>query len=132
MAPRFSATTRGVVVSVQTAYLPEQSDAGTWVWGYLVRIENHGPEPVQLLRRTWRITDARGRIQVVEGDGVVGVQPKLGPGEAFEYTSGTPLGTASGFMSGVYHMVVLATGEAFDAEIPAFSLDSVTEARSVH
>ncbi len=134
MAPRFSATTRGVVVSVQTAYLPEQSDpdAGEWVWAYQVRIENHGPEPVQLLRRTWRITDARGRMQVVEGDGVVGVQPKLGPGEAFEYTSGTPLGTASGFMSGVYHMVASATGEAFDTEIPAFSLDSVTEARSVH
>jgi ApaG protein len=134
MAPRYSATTRGVVVSVQPAYLPEHSDpdAGAWVWAYQVRIENRGTEDVQLLRRTWRITDARGRTQVVEGAGVVGEQPRLAPGEAFEYTSGTPLGTASGFMAGTYHMVVSATGEAFDASIPTFSLDGPGEARSVH
>jgi ApaG protein len=69
---------------------------------------------------------------MVEGPGVVGKQPKLAPGEAFEYTSGTPLGTASGFMSGLYHMVVPASGETFDAEIPTFSLDTPTQARSVH
>ncbi len=134
MAPRYSATTRGVAVSVQAAFLPEHSDpgAGTWVWAYQVRIENRGPQEVQLLRRTWRITDARGRTEVVEGPGVVGEQPRLAPGEAFEYTSGTPLGTASGFMSGTYHMVVCATGEAFDAEVPTFSLDSPSEARSLH
>ena len=134
MAPRYSATTRGVVVSVQTAFLPEHSDpdAGAWVWAYQVRIENQGPEDVQLLRRTWRITDARGRTEVVEGPGVVGEQPKLAAGEAFEYTSGTPLSTASGFMAGTYHMVVSATGEAFDAAVPTFSLDSPSEARSVH
>lgn len=134
MALRYSATTRGVVVSVQPAYLPQQSDpdAGTWVWAYQVRIENQGPEGVQLLRRTWRITDARGRTEVIEGAGVVGEQPRLAPGEAFEYTSGTPLGTASGFMAGIYHMVVSATGEAFDASVPTFSLDSPSEARSVH
>jgi len=130
----YSATTRGVAVTVQTVYLAEQSDpeAGTWVWAYQVRIENQGLDAVQLLSRTWRITDAYGRVQTVEGPGVVGKQPKLAPGEAFEYTSGTPLGTASGFMSGFYHMVVSATGEAFDAEIPPFSLDSPTQARSVH
>lgn len=134
MAPRYSATTRGVVVSVQPAYLPEHSDpdAGAWVWSYKVRIENGGPEDVQLLRRTWRITDARGHTQVVEGAGVVGEQPRLAPGEAFEYASGTPLGTASGFMAGTYHMVFVATGEAFDADVPTFSLDSPSEARSVH
>ncbi len=134
MAPHYSATTRGVIVSVQTAYLAEQSDpdAGTWVWAYQVRIENQGSDSVQLLRRTWRITDASGRMHVVEGAGVVGKQPKLAPGEAFEYTSGTPLGTASGFMSGVYHMQVSATGEAFDADVPTFSLDSPTQARSLH
>ncbi len=132
--PRYSATTRGVIVSVQPAYLSEHSDpdAGAWVWAYQVRIENQGPEDVQLLRRTWRITDARGRTQVVEGAGVVGEQPRLAPGEAFEYTSGTPLGTASGFMAGTYHMVVPATGEAFDASVPTFSLDSPSAARSVH
>ena len=134
MAPRYSATTRGVVVSVQAAFLPEHSDpdAGAWVWAYQVRIENQGPEAVQLLRRTWRITDARGRTEVVEGPGVVGEQPKLAAGEAFEYTSGTPLSTASGFMAGTYHMVVSATGEAFDAAVPTFSLDSPSEARSLH
>ncbi len=134
MAAHFSAATRGVVVAVQAAYLAEQSDpdAGAWVWAYQVRIENHGPDTVQLLRRTWRITDARGRMQTVEGPGVVGKTPTLRPGEAFEYTSGTPLGTASGFMSGVYHMVVPATGEAFDADIPTFSLDAPAQGRSVH
>lgn len=134
MTPRYSATTRGITVSVQTAFLPEHSDpqAGAWVWAYRVRIENGGAEAVQLLRRTWRITDARGRTQVVTGDGVVGEQPKLAPGEAFEYASGTPLGTASGFMAGAYHMVVCRTGEAFDAAVPTFSLDSPSEARSVH
>lgn len=134
MALRYSATTRGVVVSVRPAYLPQQSDpdAGTWTWAYQVRIENQGTEDVQLLRRTWRITDARGRTEVIEGAGVVGEQPRLAPGEAFEYTSGTPLRTASGFMTGIYHMVVPATGEAFDASVPTFSLDSPNEARSVH
>jgi ApaG protein len=76
------------------------------------------------MRRTWRITDSRGRTQTVEGEGVVGQQPLLEPGEAFEYTSGTPLDTPSGFMAGVYHMVATESGEAFDIEIPAFSLDS--------
>ncbi len=134
MASHYSATTRGVVVSVQTVYLDEQSDpeAATWVWAYQVRIENQGPETVQLLRRTWRITDARGRMQTVEGPGVIGKTPTLRPGEAFEYTSGTPLGTASGFMTGQYHMVVATTGEAFDADIPTFSLDAPAEGGSVH
>ncbi len=134
MASHYSATTRGIVVSVQTVYLADQSDpdAGTWVWAYQVRIENHGPDTVQLLRRTWRITDANGRMQVVEGPGVVGEQPTLAQGEAFEYTSGTPLGTASGFMAGTYHMVVPGTGEAFDAAIPTFSLDSPGHGHRVH
>ncbi len=134
MASHYTATTRGIVVGVQTVYLTEQSDpeAGTWVWAYQVRIENRGLETVQLLRRTWRITDARGRMQTVEGPGVVGRTPTLKPGEAFEYTSGTPLETASGFMSGLYHMVVPATGEAFDAEIPTFSLDAPAQRGSVH
>ena len=125
MSGAYTAVTRGVLVRVRTAYLEDQSDpeAGSWVWAYEIRIENQGAETVQLLRRTWRITDARGRVQVVEGPGVVGQQPTLDPGEAFEYTSGTPLTTSSGFMSGAYHMVA-ACGEAFDAAIPPFSLDS--------
>ena len=127
----YEATTRGVTVRVRAAFLEDQSEDGTWVWAYEVRIENQGTEAVQLLRRTWRITDARGRVQVVEGAGVVGETPMLEPGEAFEYTSGTPLSTPSGFMTGAYHMVA-ASGEVFDAAIPAFSLDSPDHRARIH
>ena len=134
MTADYTATTRGIEVGVETFYLEEQSDpgAGTWVWAYRVRIANAGPETVQLLRRTWRITDGQGRLNLVEGPGVVGEQPVLRPGEAFEYTSGTPLNTPSGFMEGSYHMTVTATGEMFDAAVPAFSLDSPHAARKLH
>ncbi len=134
MPDDYVATTRGIEVGVQTFYLDEQSDParGSWVWAYRVRIANTGAETVQLLRRTWRITDARGRVDVVEGPGVIGEQPVLRPGGVFEYTSGTPLGTASGFMQGTYHMTVTATGERFDAEVPAFSLDQPQANRNLH
>jgi ApaG protein len=122
----FNAVTRGLRVTVRAFYLADQSDPeqGRHVWAYRVRIANEGRETVQLLKRSWSITDGMGRTQHVHGDGVVGEQPVLEPGEVFEYTSGTPLATSSGFMRGQYHMVVTATGERFDAEIPAFSLDS--------
>ena len=130
----YCAITNGIEVTVRAVFLEDQSnpDAGSWVWAYQVRIANHGPETVRLMRRTWRITDARGRLQVVQGDGVVGEQPVLEPGESFEYTSGTPLGTPSGFMAGAYHMVATVSGRPFDAEIPAFSLDSPQQARQIH
>ena len=88
-----------------------------------MRIENHGDETVQLLNRHWQITDADGNLQEVRGEGVVGKQPVLQPGEAFEYASGTPLTTPSGIMVGTYHMKS-KNGEDFDVDIPAFSLDS--------
>ena len=134
MTADYTATTRGIEVGVETFYLEEQSDpgAGTWVWAYRVRIANGGTQTVQLLRRTWRITDARGKLSLVEGPGVVGETPVLRPDEAFEYTSGTPLPTPSGFMEGSYHMKVLDTGETFDAAVPAFSLDSPHAARKLH
>lgn len=121
----YSKTTRGIRVTVEPAFLEEQSSPaeGRYFWAYRVRIENGGAETVQLLRRHWRITDALGRLQEVRGDGVVGEQPVLGPGEAFEYTSGCPLTTPSGIMAGAYAMET-PDGRAFDAEIPAFSLDS--------
>ena len=124
--PAFTAFTRGVRVTVRSFYLADQSEPeeGRHVWAYRVRISNEGRETVQLMKRSWHITDAMGRSQHVHGDGVVGEQPVLEPGETFEYTSGTPLSTPSGFMRGLYHMVVPTTGERFDAEIPAFSLDS--------
>lgn len=134
MATAISETTRGIRVSVESVYLDDQSqpDEGRYVWAYRVRIENKGGETVQLVRRTWHITDARGRTQHVHGAGVVGEQPTLEPGEAFEYTSGTPLETASGFMVGAYHMVVPASGERFDVAIPAFSLDVPQDGRRLH
>ena len=130
----YSKTTRGVRVTVRSFYLEDQSQPqeNHYVWAYRVRIENRGRETVQLLRRTWEITDARGRTQHVHGAGVVGEQPTLEPGESFEYTSGTPLETPSGFMVGAYHMTVPASGELFDVAIPAFSLDSPHEVGQVH
>ncbi|HVZ09924.1 MAG TPA: Co2+/Mg2+ efflux protein ApaG [Rhodopila sp.] len=130
----YSRTTRDVCVSVRSFYLADQSqpDENHFVWAYRVKIENQGGEPVQLLRRTWQITDARGRTQHVHGPGVVGEQPLLEPGESFEYTSGTPLDTPSGFMVGAYHMIVPSSGENFDVAIPAFSLDSPHQSGRVH
>lgn len=130
----YEVTTRGVRVTVRAFFLEDQSDAeaGRFVWAYRVEIANVGTAAVQLRARTWLITDGRGREQRVHGDGVVGEQPVLEPGEAFEYTSGTPLQTPSGFMRGVYHMVETLSGEAFDAAIPPFSLDSPHQAGGVH
>ncbi|MGH7085032.1 MAG: Co2+/Mg2+ efflux protein ApaG [Acetobacteraceae bacterium] len=134
MAGDYSKTTRSIRVSVRPFYLEDQSEPETnhFVWAYRVKIENRGEVAVQLLRRTWRITDAHGRVQHVHGAGVVGEQPMLEPGEAFEYTSGTPLETPTGFMTGAYHMMVTASGEPFDVAIPTFSLDSPHQDRRVH
>jgi ApaG protein len=120
----YSETTRGIKVTVEPVYLDEQSSPndGQFVWAYHVRIENGSPATVQLRARHWRITDAQGRRKDVKGEGVVGEQPVLRPGEAFEYSSGTPLPTPSGFMVGTYQMETEA-GETFDIAIPAFSLD---------
>ena len=134
MSPEYRAVTDGIEVTVRTYFLEDQSDLeqGPWVWAYQVRVTNLGRETVQLLRRTWRITDAHGRIQIVQGAGVVGEQPVLEPGESFEYTSGTPLETSSGIMIGAYHMLATASGQAFDVAIPAFSLDSPGQRTQLH
>jgi ApaG protein len=130
----YEARTRNILVRVRAFYLEDQSepDESKFVWAYRVALENHGSDTVQLLRRTWHITDARGHTEHVHGDGVVGEQPVLEPGDAFEYISGTPLPTPSGFMTGQYHMVVKRSGEAFDVAIPSFSLDSPHADRRVH
>ena len=130
----YTAVTRGIEVRVQPHFLADESDpdANNWFWAYTVRISNAGPVTVQVLRRTWRIINAQGRTQTVSGDGVIGEQPVLEPGEAFEYTSGTPLDTSSGIMAGSYHMAETVSGETFDAEIPTFSLDSTDRPPQVH
>ncbi len=119
----YRATTRQIEVTVEPSFMPERSDKGQYFWAYTIVILNNGGETVQLQRRHWVITDATGRQQEVRGEGVVGEQPVLGPGEQFEYTSGVPLTTASGFMGGHYQMVS-ESGERFEIEIPTFSLDS--------
>jgi ApaG protein len=120
----YSETTRGIKVTVEPVYLDDQSSPtdNQFVWAYHVRIENGGTATVQLRARHWRITDATGKRQEVTGPGVVGEQPILKPGESFEYSSGTPLSSPSGFMVGSYRMET-ADGESFDIAIPAFSLD---------
>ena len=129
----YSSVTRAIRITVEPIYLDEQSppEDGHFVWAYQVKIENDGAETVQLIDRHWRITDSLGRLHEVRGEGVVGEQPVLRPGEAFEYTSGTPLDTPSGIMVGSYGMVTM-TGERFDVEIPAFSLDSPHQVRQIN
>ena len=129
----YAQVTRDIQVTVRPIYLEEQSepDENRYFWAYQVRIENRGGETVQLLNRYWHITDATGKVVEVRGPGVVGEQPVLQPGEAFEYTSGTPLPTPSGIMVGSYEMTTEA-GERFDIAIPAFSLDSPYQTRRVN
>ncbi|MAB14029.1 Co2+/Mg2+ efflux protein ApaG [Parvibaculum sp.] len=120
----YSEKTRSIKVCVEPTYLEDQSepDDDYFVWAYRVVIENEGGETVQLRSRYWQIADAGGRVHEVRGDGVVGEQPVLHPGERFEYTSGTPLGAPSGIMFGKYQMET-GGGETFEVNIPAFSLD---------
>ncbi len=129
----YSSVTRSIKVTVQPSYLEDQSSPAEshFVWAYHVRIENLGPEKVQLRNRHWRITDQMGRVHEVRGAGVVGKKPVLEPGQAFEYTSGTPLNTPSGIMMGTYQMVAEG-GETFDVAIPAFSLDSPHITKSIN
>jgi ApaG protein len=116
-------TTRGVRVHVQSQFVPEQSDLGKsqFFYAYHVKISNEGTEPVKLLRRHWVITDAFGQKEHVKGDGVVGEQPRLEPGESFEYSSACPLKTPHGAMHGTYQMVT-DEGDSFDAQIAPFAL----------
>ena len=118
-----SATTEGIQVTVRSRYLADQSapDQGRYVFAYTVAIANHGDRTAQLRTRHWIITDARGTVEEVRGDGVVGEQPRLAPGQQFQYTSGCVLKTPIGTMHGSYQMQREDGGE-FDAEIAAFSL----------
>ena len=129
----YSATTKAIRVSVKPIFLDDQSTPSEdhYVWAYQVTIENTGSHTVQLINRHWQITDAQGRMQEVKGEGVVGEQPRLGPGQLFEYTSGTPLTTPSGLMMGSYEMED-ERGQRFDIDIPPFSLDSPYQARQLN
>ncbi len=120
-------TTRGIRVKVEPAYLPERSapSDGSYFFAYRVRIANEGRETVQLLRRHWFITDANGRVEEVEGPGVVGRTPLLAPESTFEYASFCPLPTPFGTMEGTY-LMRSSSGEEFEVEIGRFSLVAPT------
>ena len=120
----YTKTTKRINITVSPYYLEEQSepDENHYFWAYQVTINNMGEETVKLKNRYWKITDSNGTKQEVMGEGVVGEQPTLNPGEKFEYTSGTPLSTPSGFMEGYYEMET-KNGNKFDVSIPLFSLD---------
>ena len=124
------AVTNNVRVEVEAQYAPERSQPmrNEWFFHYTIRITNEGEETVQLLSRHWLITDANGELQEVRGPGVVGEQPVLAPGEAFQYRSGCALKTATGVMRGTYQMVT-EDGDHFDVEIAPFELH---EAYTVH
>jgi len=129
----YKAVTRNIEVTVTPRFLAERSspDDSYFFWAYTIDIANHGKETVQLRTRHWRITDANGRLQEVRGAGVVGEEPVLEPGASYEYTSGVPLPTPSGFMAGSYGMISQA-GEEFDIAVPTFSLDSEFAHRSIN
>ena len=118
-----AAMTDGITVRVAVNFLPEQSriEAGKWFWVYHIRIENDSDHAVQLLTRHWRITDGRGAVNLVEGDGVVGEQPLLQPGQAHDYVSGCPLSTPQGSMEGHYTFR-RDDGREIEAAIPFFPL----------
>jgi ApaG protein len=124
------AVTQGVRVRVKSTFDPERSrpSQNEWFFLYTIRISNEGRDTVQLLTRHWIITDATGHVEEVRGPGVVGEQPILAPGDAFEYTSGCPLSTPFGTMRGTYQMVK-RDGERFDAEVAEFEL---SEPYTVH
>jgi ApaG protein len=129
----YRTVSRAIEVKVTPRFLPDRSspENGYYFWRYDITLTNLGRETVQLKTRHWRITDALGRLKEVRGAGVIGKEPVLRPGEDFAYTSGVPLPTPSGFMTGTYGMVTEA-GEPFDIDIPAFSLDSPQGGRTIN
>jgi ApaG protein len=127
----YEAETQGVVVRVKPAFLDEESspEENRYIWAYHVEIENRGKRTLQLMTRHWHITDREGRVQEVNGSGVVGQNPVLKPGGRFEYTSGCPLNAPSGMMQGTYSMED-ETGAMLEARIPLFALDSPYDRRA--
>jgi ApaG protein len=125
--------TNHISVSVDPVFLEDQSMPleGHFIWAYQIWIENQGSVMVQLLSRTWRITDGKGSTHEIKGEGVIGETPWIAPGSTYHYVSGTPLPTPSGMMEGIYHMKTKAN-EHFDVVIPAFSLDSPYETAVKH
>jgi len=114
-----------IAVEVDTHYVESESspEEERYVFAYTVTIRNTGDVPARLTNRRWKIVDANGKVQQVQGEGVVGEQPHLKPGEGFQYTSGTMIETSMGTMGGAYQMVT-DSGEQFEASIPDFLLSA--------
>lgn len=117
--------THGIAVSVNPIFLEDESlpEKNHYVWAYQILIENLSDAVIQILSRHWKITDGWSKVKNIKGEGVVGQQPILEPGDSFEYTSTVPLTTSNGFMQGTYEIVQKETRLLFDVEIPLFSLD---------
>ncbi|MBT4204062.1 MAG: Co2+/Mg2+ efflux protein ApaG [Rhodobiaceae bacterium] len=122
-----------ITINVDPVYLEDESEPEEdyFLWAYTINILNKSKEPIQLRSRYWRITDSQGIIHEVSGEGVVGEQPILNPGESYEYTSGVPLTTPSGIMVGAY-MMENDMGESFIVDTPPFSLDSPFDLHQIH
>ncbi|OYX10010.1 MAG: Co2+/Mg2+ efflux protein ApaG [Sphingomonadales bacterium 32-68-7] len=118
-----AALTAGITVRVNVTFMPDQSrvEAGRWFWVYHIRLENHRDDTVQLLTRHWRITDSRGTVNLVDGEGVVGETPVLAPGKTHDYVSGCELTTRQGSMEGHYTFA-RGDGTLLRVAIPFFPL----------
>jgi ApaG protein len=127
-ADLYKSTTKNIEISVMVMFLEDESSAEDdhYMWAYIIKIKNKGRERVHLKRRFWRIIDQTGVVNEVAGEGVVGEQPIIDPGETYEYTSAVPLNSPSGLMGGYYEMEK-NTGDTFQVTIPTFSLDSPYE-----
>ncbi|KJS24460.1 MAG: ApaG [Hyphomonadaceae bacterium BRH_c29] len=123
--PQYEQVTDGVRIRVRPKFMYDESEpaSGRFMWSYTVDVENESDRTWTIIRRHWEIIDALGHLQAVDGEGVIGQTPTLGPGERFSYTSGAPLAAPSGMMRGTYDLIDDEGGELV-AQIPAFSLDS--------
>jgi ApaG protein len=121
----YAEETRGFVVRVSVNYMPEQSETqrNRWFWAYHIRIENGADYAAQLLTRRWEITDGRGALHIVEGEGVVGDQPVIKPGCSYDYVSGCPLTTPNGAMVGRFQLIG-EDGLRFEIAVPRFVLNA--------
>jgi ApaG protein len=129
----YQAETHGVRVTVSPKFMEAEStpEQGRYFWAYTIEIVNLSERTMQLMTRHWLITDGRGEVHEVRGEGVIGKQPVLQPGESFSYTSGCPLMTPDGSMSGSYAMLG-DDGTTFEVEVPLFPLDSPYVKKVLH
>ncbi len=127
----FEQETAGVMVRAEPQFLPAESspEQRRFVWAYTIEIENRTAQSLQLVSRYWRITDQNGVVQEVRGEGVIGQQPVIAPGDSFRYTSAAPLTAESGLMSGAYVMRGVSDDVSFDVSVPTFPLDPPQDAR---